>query len=83
MGEESIKIKIMEDNNRQKYYDMIRSYGNQLSNKSSELIEKMKKDQEEEDKRIQYYYDQKNKLEFEREEKEKLRKQKNKSEIKK
>ena len=48
---------------------MIRSYGNQLSNKSSELIEKMKKDQEEEDKRIQYYYDQKNKLEFEREEK--------------
>ena len=83
MGEESIKIKIMEDNNRQKYYDMIRSYGNQLSNKSSELIEKMKKDQEEEDKRIQYYYDQKNKLEFEREEKEKLRKQKNKSELKK
>ena len=83
MGEESLKIKIMEDNNRQKYYDMIRSYGNLLSNKSSELIEKMKKDQEEEDKKIQYYYDEKNKLAIEREKNEALRRHKEKFELKK
>ena len=38
MGEERIKMDMKEEIKRQRYYDMIRSYGNKLSNKSNGLL---------------------------------------------
>ena len=83
MGEERIKMDMKEEIKRQRYYDMIRSYGNKLSNKSNELIEKLKKEQEEEDKRIHHYYEEKNKLAIEKEKRDELKKYRQKFELKK
>ena len=83
LREESIKMKIKQDQIRDKYYEMIRTYGNKFSDNSKEILEKMKKDQEEEDKKIQYYYDEKNRLAIEKEKNEALRRHKNKFELKK
>ena len=83
MGKERIKMDMKEDIQRQKYYDMIRSYGNKLSNKSNELLEKMKKEQEEEDKRIHHYYEEKNRLAIEKEKRDELKKFRQKFELKK
>ena len=83
MGEERMKMQMKEDVKRQKYYELIRSYGNRQSVKANELLEKMKKDQEEEEKRIQHFYDEKNKLAIEKEQKEELKKKKDKYELKK
>ena len=75
---------IKEEMARNKYYDSIKKSGNKYSaNDSNEIIEKIKKEQEEEDKRIQFYYDEKNKLLIENEKKEEIRKQKDKNELKK
>ena len=83
MREESIKMQMKQDQIREKYYDMIKTYGNKFSDNSKEILEKMKKDQEEEDKKIQYYYDEKNRLAIEKEKNEALRRHKNKFELKK
>ena len=83
MREEGIKMQIKQDQIREKYYDMIKTYGNKFSDNSKEILEKMKKDQEEEDKKIQYYYDEKNRLAIEKEKNEALRRHKNKFELKK
>ena len=83
MREESIKMQKKQDNIRDKYYEMIKNYGNKFSDNSKDILEKMKKDQEEEDKKIQYYYDEKNKLAIEREKNEALRRHKEKFELKK
>ena len=83
MGKERMIMQMKEDNKRQRYYDMIRSYGNKLSEKSNEIIAKIKKDQEEEDKRIHHYYVEKNKLEMEKEKREELKKSQQKYELKK
>ena len=83
MGEERIKMDMKEEIKRQRYYDVIRSYGNKLSNKSNELIEKLKKEQEEEDKRIHHYYEEKNKLAIEKEKRDELKKYRQKFELKK
>ena len=83
LGKERMIMQMKEDTKRQKYYDMIRNYGNKLSDKSNEIIAKIKKDQEEEDKRIHHYYVEKNKLAIEKEKKEELKKSQRKSELKK
>ena len=83
MGKERMIMQMKEDTKRQRYYDMIRSYGNKLSDKSNEIIAKIKKDQEEEDKRIHHYYMEKNRLEMEKEKKEELKKSQQKYELKK
>ena len=83
MREEGIKMQIKQDQIREKYYDMIKTYGNKFSDNSKEILEKMKKDQQEEDKKIQYYYDEKNRLAIEKEKNEALRRHKNKFELKK
>ena len=83
MGEERMKMQMKEDIQRQRYYDLIKSYGNKLSDKSNELINKLKKEQEEEDKKIQHYYDEKNRLAIEKEKEEEIKKHKNKYELKK
>ena len=83
MREESIKMQIKQDIIRDKYYEIIRTYGNKYTDNSKDILEKMKKDQEEEDKKIQYYYDEKNKLAIEREKNEALRRHKEKFELKK
>ena len=72
-----------EDLTRQRYYDKIKSYGNRFSNQSDEILEKLRKDQEEEDKKIQYYYDEKNRLAIEKEKNEALKRHQNKFELKK
>jgi len=51
MGEERIKMQMKEDVARQKYYDMIKTYGSRYSNQSEEVLEKLRKAQEEEDKK--------------------------------
>ena len=84
MAQERIKMDMKQDMIRDKYYELIRKYGNKYSTKQAEeILEKMKKDQEEEDKKIQFYYDEKNRLAIERETNEKLRRQKEKQELKK
>jgi len=83
MGEERMKMQLKQDLIRQRYYDSIKNYGKQLSSQSNEILEKMKKDQEEEDKKIQFYYDEKNRLAIEREKNEELKRQKQKTELKK
>ena len=67
MGEERIKMQMKEDLHRQKYYEAIKNNGMKLSKKSDEILLRLKKEKEEEDKRIQHYYDEKNKLEIEKE----------------
>ena len=62
---------------------MIKTYGNKYSDQSKEILDKMKKDQEEEDKKIQYFYDEKNRLAIEKEKNEQLRRHKEKFELKK
>ncbi len=81
--EESIKMQIKQDQIREKYYEMIKTYGNKYSDQSKEILDKMKKDQEEEDKKIQYFYDEKNRLAIEKEKNEQLRRHKEKFELKK
>ena len=83
MGEERIKMDMKEEIRRQKYYEMIRSYGNKLSNKSNDIVDKLKKDQEEEDKKIHQYYEEKNRLAIEKEKQDELKKYKQKFELKK
>lgn len=83
MGEERIKMQMKEDVARQKYYDMIKTYGNRYSNQSEEVLEKLRKAQEEEDKKIQYYYEEKNRLAIEKEKKEALKRHLDKFELKK
>ena len=83
ISEEGLKMQMKQDQIREKYYDLIKTYGNKFSDQSKEILEKMKKDQEEEDKKIQYYYDEKNRLAIEKEKNEALRRHKNKFELKK
>jgi hypothetical protein len=83
MGEERIKMQMKEDVARQKYYDMIKTYGSRYSNQSEEVLEKLRKAQEEEDKKIQYYYEEKNRLAIEKEKKEALKRHLDKFELKK
>ena len=83
MGEESMKMQMKEDLARQKYYEAIKNNGNKSSLKSVEVLEKLRKQQEEEDKRIQHYYDEKNRLEIDKEKQKELKKYKEKFELKK
>lgn len=83
MGEERMKMQMKEDLARQKYYEAIKNNGNKSSLKSVEVLEKLRKQQEEEDKRIQHYYDEKNRLEVDKEKQKELKKYKEKFELKK
>ena len=83
MGEERIKMQMKQDIIREKYYEKIRNNGTQNTPEAEEILQKMKKTQEEEDKKIQFYYDEKNRLAIEREKNEALRRKKEKNELKK
>ena len=83
MGEERIKMQMKEDLQREKYYEAIKNNGNKMSLKADEILEKLRKDQEEEDKRIQHYYDEKNRLEIDKEKEKEIKKHRDKFELKK
>ncbi len=83
MGEESMKMQMKEDLQRQKYYETIKKNGMKLSKKADEVLLRLKKEKEEEDKRIQHYYDEKNKIEIEKEKQKELKKFREKFELKK
>ena len=83
MGEERMKMQMKEELARQKYYEAIKNNGNKSCLKSVEVLEKLRKQQEEEDKRIQHYYDEKNRLEIDKEKQKELKKYKEKFELKK
>ena len=83
MGEERIKMQMKQDIIREKYYENIKNHGTQNTPEAEEILQKMKKTQEEEDKKIQFYYDEKNRLAIEREKNEALRRKKEKNELKK
>ncbi len=83
MGEERIKMQMKEDLQREKYYETIKNNGNKMSLKADEILEKLRKDQEEEDKRIQHYYDEKNRLEIDKEKEKEIKKHRDKFELKK
>ena len=83
MGEERIKMQMKEDLQRERYYETIKKNGMKMSRKADELLKKLKIEQEEEDKRIQHYYDEKNKLEIEKEKEKEKKKLREKFELKK
>ena len=83
MGEERMKMQMKEDLQRQKYYETIKKNGMKLSQKADEVLLRLKQEKEEEDKRIQHYYDEKNKLEIEKEKQKELKKHRDKFELKK
>ena len=83
MGEERNKMQMKEDLQREKYYEAIKNNGNKMSLKADEILEKLRKDQEEEDKRIQHYYDEKNRLEIDKEKEKEIKKHRDKFELKK
>ena len=76
MGEERMKMQMKEDLQRQKYYETIKKNGMKLSQKADEVLLRLKQEKEEEDKRIQHYYDEKNRLEIEKEKQIKLHRDK-------
>ena len=83
MTEERMKMDFKKDNERNRYYEKIRTYANKYSmNQAGEVLAKLKKDQKEEDERIQFYYDAKNKEANEKQVKERLRRQKEREDIK-
>jgi hypothetical protein len=83
MGEEMMKMQLKEDLARKRYYDIIKMNGNKFAKNSDEVLERLKREQEEEEKRIQHYYDEKNRLEIEREKEKELKKKNEKFELKK
>ena len=83
MGEERMKMQMKEDLQRQKYYETIKKNGMKLSQKADEVLLRLKQEKEEEDKRIQHYYDEKNRLEIEKEKQIELKKHRDKFELKK
>ena len=83
MGEERMKMQMKEDLDRKRYYDLIKNNGSKLSKKSLEVLEQIKKDQEQEEKRMQHYYEEKNKKEIEKEKQNELKKFNQKFELKK
>ena len=83
MGEERIKMQMKEDLQREKYYETIKRNGIKMSSKADEVLNKLRKDQEEEDKRIQHYYDEKNRLEIDKEKEKEKKKLREKFELKK
>ena len=83
MGEERMKMQMKEDLARERYYDAIKRNGNNFSKNSDEVLERIKREHEEEEKRIQHYYDEKNRLEIEKEKEKELRKKNEKFELKK
>ena len=83
MGEEMMKMQLKEDLARKRYYDIIKMNGNNFAKNSEEVLERLKREQEAEEKRIQHYYDEKNRLEIEREKEKELKKKNEKFELKK
>ena len=83
MGEEMMKMQLKEDLARKRYYDIIKMNGNNFAKNSDEVLERLKREQEAEEKRIQHYYDEKNRLEIEREKEKELKKKNEKFELKK
>ena len=69
---------------RKYYYDKIKSNSNKYSLPYAEtVLKKLEKDKKEEEEKIQYYYDEKNRHDFEKEHKAKLKRFNDKIEIKK
>ena len=83
MGEERMKMQMKEDLQREKYYESIKKKGMKMSSKADELLKRLRQEQEEEDKRIQHYYDEKNRLEIDKEKEKEMKKFKDKFELKK
>ena len=83
MGEERMKMQMKEDLQREKYYESIKKNGMKMSSKADELLKRLRQEQEEEDKRIQHYYDEKNRLEIDEEKEKEMKKVKDKFELKK
>ena len=83
MGEERMKMQMKEDLQREKYYESIKKNGMKMSSKADELLKRLRQEQEEEDKRIQHYYDEKNRLEIDKEKEKEMKKFKDKFELKK
>ena len=72
------------ENERKYYYDKIKSNSNKYSLPYAEtVLKKLEKDKKEEEEKIQYYYDEKNRHDFEKEHKAKLKRFNDKIEIKK
>ena len=72
------------ENERNYYYQKIKALGNKyIIPNSQKVLEKIEKEKKEEDEKIQYYYEEKNRKEFEKERKAKLKRFNDKIEIKK
>ena len=72
------------EDERKLYYDRIKSNSNKYYLPYAEkMLEKMQKEKKEEDEKIQYFYEEKNKHDFEKENKAKLKRIRDKIEMKK
>jgi len=72
------------ENERNYYYQKIKALGNKyIIPNSQKVLEKIEKEKKEEDEKIQYYYEEKNRKEFEKERKAKLKRFNDKIEMKK
>ena len=84
INEERMRIRDRQDNERKRYYDNIKNNGNKYSMKQAEeILEQMKKAQQAEDEKMQYYSNAKREEADAKEVKERLRRQKEREDMKK
>ena len=84
INEEKLKLDLRQDNERNRYYEKIKKNGNKYTMvQADEILEQLKKEQKEEEKKIQTYYDAKNKEAHDKETKERMRRKKERQEMKK
>ena len=84
MAEERIKMDLKKELARKEYYDSIKKYGNKyVPKQAEEILEQIKKQEEEDDKRVQFYYEEKNRLAIEKEKEAEIKRQKDKKELRK
>ena len=84
MCQERMKMDRKLENERNTYYEQIKRYGNRYDMKQAEeIVERLKKEQKDENDLIQYYYDAKRKEADEKAANERLRKTKERQEMKK
>ena len=84
MAEERLKMDMKEEIARKKYFDHIKNNGNKYNPVNADkILAQIKKEQEEEDKKMQFYYEEKNRLEIQKEKDKEAKRLKDKEELKK
>ena len=84
MTEENMKMERKKDNQRREYYEKIKTAGDKfITPEANKIIAQMKKAEEEEDAKAQFYYEEKNRRAIEREKNEQESRKNEKLELQK